>query len=655
MSKKKKAAFKNVKKKTTSTKQSPAEISLKKLLDLINDAESLHAVNNKSFEEHKKPVIDYLKKLAKDKEQFKEIVTMKKVWMKVAREDAPNLNNNDVNCRTELLFDDGNSYIGKKRVNDAQDLFTMLMKQTCIPKNKRISAEVMDFMLGAMPKHNFNQVEDNNLSPVVEYFRYYNQHDKNKELSTKLSTITKKLIDRDGLKSGKIHLPDRSDYINWSTLEMMADSKDRYELLKHMIDKGHDLNQEWGVFRMTLYIPKATPLMLFSYLGDIKAVKMLIEAGADVNKRLLDDALNVCKKQLYTKNEEYNALSFVTNIGVAKLLLKAGSDFICFRSLNADCDENLPLSKEAEEARQKDFKKFVIIRKLLILKNKIDSVLTKIESSSEKDDIISKSEDDKSAASENYEVSIDKEESLDDLLAQYFDKQDPILENKIRELCLENEEVKLQLVSTLNSQYIECDKADELITEVIYDHKFIHEYFTNRKKIIKHQLERELTEKSSDDSFKWNIDGQNIYESQVIPVNTNMRSNLYVKIDDVCGVDIQKGLSNLSMIKSDSRGKYGLKNRKDKGLYVLKTTISDDYRFVAQDIYKNDNSDMLIIFKHKYTHDDIENHKKGNKLPPIKPLHDSIVSEEILFSEHIGDVGDVDVSGKDVNDIETEH
>ena len=391
--------------------------------------------------------------------------------------------------------------------------------------------------------------------------------------------IAKELINRGGFNFNTFEL-DRATGKKTSLLETLARYKN-YELLEHMLQSEYfDFNSAYEVYKFPIF-KYVTPLMLFAHFGDLQAVHMLLKYNVDPNISL---------KSVF--GTDFNAISFANgNMDIVWLLLDHGCKYI------AGVTVGLTNLNDID-----------IINTITQYKKDIDELLSKRNFIKESLDII-KNEDIKCDLEKTPSLIVE-DQGLDGLIIAYFITKDSELAEKIANMCLDSYELSLELISTLNADYIDYPNIEQLVHDLLYNPQLIHEYFLDRKKVIENQIEQIVQNSPIDQDSSWIVNGEVISINDVTDVKSHMKSNLYIKISDEILEQIDStGLDNLKTIPQNSLGINGLKFRNDKGIIVLKTKWMSDnnIRLVSEGFYKNQNGDLMVIFNNITNHHGVEN------------------------------------------------
>lgn len=407
---------------------------------------------------------------------------------------------------------------------------------------------------------------------------------------------------------------------NRTILELLAMGKN-HQLLKLMIEKNdlYDLNT---LYKTTIFpnFEKATPLMIYAQLDDLEAIKALVEeAKVNINETIESDGTKVnalsCARDnmliaeyLISKGSEYHG----TTVGLTQRALCNG-DYLetmykCLGGLEkllsdrAYYEKSNTLIDKIQAYEDKD--ETLTENKDKILKE-VDNLCKQRKEDLEKykEDIdIDGSED----SSQNQEgININEDEDLDTLLLQYFATKDENISDQIRDLCNQSTEASLELIASL--ECFDSPDVDSIVGDLISNPKLIHAYFQNKKSMVQAKMSSLVDDDIIDHGQGWKNGDEIIGNDNIISVKTSMHSNVYIKIEDELLANIpNSGFDNLKVISKNSLGVNGIKFRNDLGVIILKTKAFGDTRLVANEIFKNNQGDMLIIFKHQCNHNEVE-------------------------------------------------
>lgn len=358
-------------------------------------------------------------------------------------------------------------------------------------------------------------------------------------------------------------------------------------------------------------------LMLAAYHGKIKLCEELIKNGADVT---------IVTKRV--TGPKLSAISFAgPNMALIEKLFEAGCPYtgnvvdltkkmLANGALNiADFITNL-----YDILEKRDF-----YQKALDLVNKTSTEEKKVILSKITDMVAEKVVTQNTATSESVERVADTEsrkwspQNIDLFLLQYFIAQEndkAAIASQIQELCVASTETSLEVISTLNTQYLDHPDVTTCVHELLADPKKIHQYFLSRKQLIQQQMhELETKVHTLED---WVVGDKTIRESDAIPVESSMIHKIYVWVSDSLKDLVATGMEHLKVLSRDSIGQNGIKFLHGKGIVELKTTALGDKRLVSDGIHVNDKGDMLVCFTKWETHKGIE--CMGATTTPMTPL-----------------------------------
>jgi hypothetical protein len=197
--------------------------------------------------------------------------------------------------------------------------------------------------------------------------------------------------------------------------------------------------------------------------------------------------------------------------------------------------------------------------------------------------------------------------SIDLLLLQYFTAEagkKEELASKIQELCASSAEASLEIISTLNTQYLDHVDVTTCVYELLADPKKIHQYFQSRKQLIQKRME-ELETQTHHSQETWTVDGKIITESDTFPVQSSMMHKIYVWVAESLKSLVLTGMEHLKILSEDSLGQNGIKFLHKQGIIELKTKALGDKRLVAEGVHVNKQGDMLVCFAKLENHQSI--------------------------------------------------
>ncbi len=436
--------------------------------------------------------------------------------------------------------------------------------------------------------------------------------------------IANELIKRESFHLDTVELDVFTDK-KTSILEHLVCSKN-HDLLSLMIETGlYNFNALTKVYCFSVF-ETATPLMLFAQSGDIKAVKILVEAGVNVN-------LTIDHSQMSIKASAkmlYNALSFArNNMEIAEYLIENGSDY---HNTTVGLMQNMSFGLSKAMQYSIDMQNLLANQvyyeqstKLMNLIASLDAEGLKAEEAKEEkvevgvdfndimEQVATLNQKRQDTLNElKQQESTKGIEDLEILLLEYFVTKNEESAQQIRDLCKKSSEIALKLISSLNHNYF--DNLDVVVGNFISDPKLIHRYFQERKALTQEKIKQLHNVDQSNSVQSWQVGDECLNINDVISVKTTMHSNIYIKIaDDIIGSVPKGGLDNLKLISINSLGVNGIKFRKDLGIVTLKTKALGDDRLIAQEMHKNSNDNILIIFT------DICNHTKVNNWSKAVP------------------------------------
>ena len=427
------------------------------------------------------------------------------------------------------------------------------------------------------------------------------------------SLIARQLVERGSFKLDDYEL-DVATGKKITILEYLVQEKD-HELLSLMVKTGLYNFDAFVEVSMFPAMDGVTPLMFYAQLGDMEAIRILVESEVNINLLIEVDTGH--------GRESCNALSFAkNNMEIVEYLIENGCEYygttvgLTNFSQNGNVIEDL---FQYSSTVQKLLADRVFYQESVRLIEQVGASDINAEPNLE---IVEKVEElgkkrKSDLVKDQSVIEVEEVEDLDSLLLQYFVTRNEEIADQIRTLCNSSSEVAIKLISSLQGKYFEHADVDEVVTKLIYDPKLVHGYFQERKALTQFKMQQ-LDQKTSLDHVQgWEIGEDFIKMESVIPVKTTMRDNVYIKISDDLVVP-KMALDNLKLLPTDSLGINGIKFRTDLGIVILKTKALGDDRLVARGIHKNAEGDMLIIFTDMCNHAQVENWSKS-----VSPLFDS--------------------------------